>query len=488
MKTFGLVFGGIFLFGLGAFAFHLLGPEKEAPVVVTGPQTGPESSAEPRGDGDTGRGGDMDGGILDRAREENGKLRLENTSLRKKVEELEAQVESLAKRAEAAPSGLGSRTPPSRAPAAPAETPAPAGSGQLDPGKCGLEGLVLDAEDNPRADVRVHIYGMGGSGSSIGKTDGTGAFRFWNLSPDHYSVTAHSPGSSGHGPSKWLKISAGEVKKIRFGGRNTVRVFGTVRDWTASPVKGCGIRLHGADSADREGESRSYSGETDREGRFVIHFVEPGEYSWNLSRYRDRAYGFGKTQIPALTEFELNIDLPATKISGVVVDEGTGEPVMEAHLSIDPKNEAKGEGSHTQSDVEGRFLFEGVAPGEYTIRVFKEGYGMHLGETVSVAASRPVENLRITMSKGLNCFLIFVEGEDKSEIEPPVVSVFKGGELLLRTTVKPFQKGVYSVIVPGAGTYTFRAEVPGYEPIETKDVKISQRSPGPVVFNLKKLE
>ncbi len=33
MKTSGLVLIGIFLFGLGAFAFYLVAPEQEAPVV-----------------------------------------------------------------------------------------------------------------------------------------------------------------------------------------------------------------------------------------------------------------------------------------------------------------------------------------------------------------------------------------------------------------------------------------------------------------------
>jgi Tol biopolymer transport system component len=59
-------------------------------------------------------------------------------------------------------------------------------------------------------------------------------------------------------------------------------------------------------------------------------------------------------------------------ISGTVVDEKTGEPIKGCNvLLFSPENGISGQ---TRSDVQGRYGFESLAPGQYFIFLFKNGY------------------------------------------------------------------------------------------------------------------
>lgn len=60
----------------------------------------------------------------------------------------------------------------------------------------------------------------------------------------------------------------------------------------------------------------------------------------------------------------------AYRISGVVIDANTGAPVPHAHVSVSaPQSDAD-----TTTNSEGRFLFEGLPPGKYSLSAGAEGY------------------------------------------------------------------------------------------------------------------
>ena len=65
---------------------------------------------------------------------------------------------------------------------------------------------------------------------------------------------------------------------------------------------------------------------------------------------------------------EINEEINVGKISGVVSDKNTGEPVATVSATLSPG------GNSTVTGSDGSFEFVGLGPGEYTVNISKEGY------------------------------------------------------------------------------------------------------------------
>ncbi len=81
---------------------------------------------------------------------------------------------------------------------------------------------------------------------------------------------------------------------------------------------------------------------------------------------------------------EINEEINVGKISGVVSDKNTGEPVATVSATLSPG------GNSTVTGSDGSFEFVGLGPGEYTVNISKEGYNGN-NKTVTVVAGQTTQ-------------------------------------------------------------------------------------------------
>ncbi len=128
-------------------------------------------------------------------------------------------------------------------------------------------------------------------------------------------------------------------------------------------------------------------GRVDREGRFEIREVGPGRYRVDVSGIPDTAYLASVTlegrdvlerglEVPegGVAGLEVAIGLQGGVVTGAVRDED-GKPVLGASVVLAPAAERRYRLDLFKSvttDQYGRFLIEGVAPGEYKIFAFDD--------------------------------------------------------------------------------------------------------------------
>ena len=81
---------------------------------------------------------------------------------------------------------------------------------------------------------------------------------------------------------------------------------------------------------------------------------------------------------------DINEEVTIGKISGVVSDKTTGEPVATVSAVLSPG------GNSTVTGSDGSFEFVDLAPGEYTVNINKEGYKGN-NKTVTVVAGQTTQ-------------------------------------------------------------------------------------------------
>lgn len=124
---------------------------------------------------------------------------------------------------------------------------------------------------------------------------------------------------------------------------------------------------------------------TDEEGNFMLIFVTPGTHTLQAWGY---AYDFQERSIQVNDQGptdvgELNFDIIPDTVRGQVIDEGTGRPILNAHVQYD----SGGPGKETSTNITGRFILINVADGNHQLQVWGWAYGFaqqsftHTGST-----------------------------------------------------------------------------------------------------------
>ena len=132
---------------------------------------------------------------------------------------------------------------------------------------------------------------------------------------------------------------------------------------------------------------------TDASGEFTLETQEPGErrFIFNRTGY----VSTNKTVTLAGTEMRVDAQLSTgIRVSGVVVQEN-GTPVAEAGVSA--FSAADPGGASTRADQNGAFQMEGLAPGRYTFRAFKQGFPSAELKDTDITTGAPV---RIVVRSG----------------------------------------------------------------------------------------
>jgi protocatechuate 3,4-dioxygenase beta subunit len=240
-----------------------------------------------------------------------------------------------------------------------------------------LSGSVIDTDGRPLPGVKLSTTNTVDSLEVI--SDANGQFQFEDLLVgQRIAITAALTGFT----------SARVVLPVPYtSAQITLRPTGILRGRVVSadsqPVKTFEIEFSRRPQTPLRQNSpgrRSFSSE---DGAFVWTDAQPG--SWTITA---RAAGYQPTVRAGITVPESDVSedavfvlRPGLAVSGIVIDGDTGQPIANAKITYRDSNtraarefEMLESAPITESDIEGRFLLQGLAGGQSTLTVRSSGY------------------------------------------------------------------------------------------------------------------
>ena len=256
-----------------------------------------------------------------------------------------------------------------------------------------ISGRVVDARTGaPISDIEIGADPDFQGNWNGANTDFDGRYTLTGLAPGSYRIVARAQ-NVGYievyyrDTTLWENaelVTVGEKDEISgldFSLRTGSTITGRVIDAaTGQPVFGVGI------NADPEFGGPGAWDDTDLDGGYTLSGLAPGLYRIRAEG-QNRGYyevyfdgrlrwddadlvSVGEEDFVDGIDFALNI---GSTISGRVMDEETGLPIGGVDVSAD--NRFDGPGAWTETDFEGRYVLQGVAPGSYVIRANGRDYG-----------------------------------------------------------------------------------------------------------------
>jgi hypothetical protein len=162
-----------------------------------------------------------------------------------------------------------------------------------------------------------------------------------------------------------ITLSSGEHRILDFGAPEPATKWsGALKNSAGDNIRG-GARLHLT-----RVDSNAYSeSKIMDDGTFTV-LVRPGEYGVGVSLNSnwDHRIELPHVNIPSI-DLDHDLIFPGTRITGVVIDEATGQPVdpkFELGIGVRMRNANNG-GSGAKLDDNGRFVVDGIEPGVWLV-------------------------------------------------------------------------------------------------------------------------
>jgi protocatechuate 3,4-dioxygenase beta subunit len=254
-----------------------------------------------------------------------------------------------------------------------------------------IAGVVLDADDQPVANVNIFGYGEGQPGVN-GKTDAKGRFSFNQVCAGPIQLNANTPnGGSGsvtaQGGDTNITLKLGVRQGIAVA-RAASKITGTVADPEGKPAPNVRVSLFPSFSPTEK--------QTDSEGRFTMTFdpnqfgpmgaAQPIVVARDLTRNLAAALDLeeGATNVSVRLE-------PALTFAGRITDpNGKAITNAQAQALFHTERMASQLGSPVRTDAEGWFEIKGLPPGrQYNVNTSAKGFGQ---EQRNVEASATATN------------------------------------------------------------------------------------------------
>jgi hypothetical protein len=243
---------------------------------------------------------------------------------------------------------------------------------------------------------------------------------FGNLEPGHYRITLR-----GDGPLQMFSTEA----DLPPGEKTTSRIRIEPGDLTVSvtfgdhPLPGATVEIGNSERGLRGTVTLNDLGVAVTEiwqGGTVITIVRSAVMSTPFISYR---------KLELSPETQLAIAIPDRRISGVVVDRGTGRPVPEADVTLSTQVNGESGSVVVVSDASGRFEFKGVKAGNESIGVTAEHY-LHAAPTTFVLGeAENTRDLRIELNAGVSRTVRITTAGGSTAARASIVTVV-GGQIV----------------------------------------------------------
>ncbi|MCA8943632.1 MAG: carboxypeptidase regulatory-like domain-containing protein, partial [Planctomycetes bacterium] len=382
----------------------------------------------------------------------------------------------------------------------------------------GIRGLVTGRAGKPLPDALIVAFSMAAGSFKSSSTDKNGEYEIDGLPPGQYAVFKSKIGERamnlGYDLLGNMRLKTVRVRKNEFTdfdiqdeSENTVRVWGVVRDGDQPVAEGMVSAL----STDSEGffGMGLRAQPTDKDGRYELIGLEPGEYFFQVSRFRGRPQQASLSiEIPeGVHDFRVDLDLPQSAIRGRVVDT-RGEPVAGIRVSAGVQSGGLDDApgllgvimkngiAQDRTDENGEFEIDKVAAGVYRLSVSgRQGrrahrkYGEASVEDVVIDGSLPVEGIVLTLPLAGRVTGVVVDGSgspvagaeihyEREDVRPrsdPTEEMLD----LLGMQVRPEKSGPdgrFELTGLSPGTYRVRADADGLAPGVAEDVLVAEES------------
>jgi protocatechuate 3,4-dioxygenase beta subunit len=250
-----------------------------------------------------------------------------------------------------------------------------------------IAGTVTAADGTPvegaRIEVRTPIRNVYFEGDI--RTDSDGKFSVATLAPGAYRIAVllqRDGWSEGSLDTRRVVVREGQVARADFALGGGVAVFGHIT-YGGEPVTRCSVNVSSTDGALYRTGIRTAWGQTDEQGAYRIEGLSLGRYVFAVNTaLQDFDAGYDDVTCGlevAGEDAELSVELAADVVAGVV-KHADGAPSWMAKVELVPLLEGEtrvtainsvGDRERTgfETNKQGEFRIEGVAPGRYRLYV-----------------------------------------------------------------------------------------------------------------------
>jgi protocatechuate 3,4-dioxygenase beta subunit len=253
----------------------------------------------------------------------------------------------------------------------------------------GVEGAVTGVGQRPLADALIVALSLQAGSFKSATTDKAGFYRIDGLPPGQYVVfKSRLDERADNIPLELMSNMRLKTVTVRQGkftrldvqddSDDGVRVFGVVRE-AGAPVPRALVTVLGADKDGFLGMGVRANSSRD-DGRYELLGIKPGSYLFQISRFRGRPLQTTlSVDVPeGQRDFQLDLDLPTSEVSGRVVDT-RGQPVAGMQVALGSDQGALGASDgllgllaqggfgQARTDDQGQFKIASVAAGTYRL-------------------------------------------------------------------------------------------------------------------------
>jgi carboxypeptidase family protein len=259
------------------------------------------------------------------------------------------------------------------------------------------EGVVLRVRDAGRA-IRGTVTGlrreelgqvlvMGDSFNSFfltqGRLNARGEFVLNGFAPGRADLRVQTPARM---LRKQVEVPADKDLVVTLGFAAGVRLSGRVTQGDQPVGAGKAVLLG---PAPPEQQGIVYVAQTAADGTYRLEGIEPGEYEVSAAPDTSQRVRIANEDVV------LDVAIPVAQLSGRVIDDSSGEPIMGVHVYAPPvATPASGATPADASDDLGHFHLTGVKPGQVVLSAYKGGYELYRER---IDYSSPLRDLTIKL-------------------------------------------------------------------------------------------
>ena len=251
-----------------------------------------------------------------------------------------------------------------------------------------VSGRIIGVPAEEAGQFEVHLMGRSLNMPIRGVVDAAGAFTLAGVPDGEFTVNAQRMQQRGPGRSVQVKVAAGSAPFVEIDLASGFAVRGRVTR-AGKPVSGM-ISLSPVGPRQR---MRGGVGGDIAFGVYDIRVPEEGEYRVHVTP----AGGDGTIDVDNVTvraDMTHDIEIRGVMLRGRVVDAVTGAPLPNVRVTL----MSASRGTGRTSDSDGRFAFEFVPEGRYTVSASEEGYSM-ASRDIAVGGSM-APDVELALSQG----------------------------------------------------------------------------------------